>query len=343
MGWAELGRSIASVKTMAGIACEAGAANGEPLQATFKHPMDILPDKMIQDRCVVVDRHNHLLRLIQGGIVSTLAGLAGCPGCADGPGPEARFNQPSGIAQLPSGEYVVSDCNNHRLCLVSTDGHVSWLAGSVKGDLDGSAATARFNCPTGLAVAPSGDVIIADRLNHKLKRLTADGVVTTLAGSVAGCHDGVGMDAKFECPHGVRIYPDRNAVLVGDSYTHTIRTVSLADGAVTTLAGNRRAKKHSDGYGKSARLCGVSMVDVLEDGRLVIADNDSSTIRVFDPDTSEVSTLAGMPDTHGCRDGVGDEARFWHPISLAVTQDNKVLVCDSHNHRICIADILPKQ
>lgn len=341
--YTELGRYRAEVKTVAGNRV-AGSADGPGPQARFRYPMDVALDKT-QENVLVVDRHNHTLRLFTDAEVSTLAGCCGEVGCADGPGLEARFNQPSGVVGLRDGNWAISDCNNHRIVIVSPDGEVSLLAGGgadggAMGTEDGLGAAARFHCPHGLAELPGGDLVVADRMNHRIRRVTREGVVTTIAGSSAGHNDGSGTEAQFECPQGIAMHPN-GRLIVADSYTHCIRSVSIDDGSVETIAGESRPSKHRDGVGRSARFSGVSGVTCLSDGTIIACDNDTATIRMITPD-KEVSTLCGEPDTFGFGRGLGRDVRLSHPMAITKFSDTRMLFVDVHNHELCEMHLIPK-
>src|SRR5690606_13331021 len=122
---------------------------------------------------------NHRIRKITtDGTVSTLAG--GTAGFADGPGNEAKFNQPIDVAVDREGNVYVADNMNHRIRKITPDGEVTTLAGSTAGYADGSGATAQFQSPSGLEVDDSGTLYVADRNNHRIRQISADGTVTTL-------------------------------------------------------------------------------------------------------------------------------------------------------------------
>jgi DNA-binding beta-propeller fold protein YncE len=115
------------------------------------------------DNIFVADYGNHTVRLIKpSGVVSTLAGVAGQAGSADGPGAEARFKSPGGIAVDCAGRVYVSDWGNHTLRRISATGHVTTVAGAAgqEGNVDGWRAAARFH-PSGLAVSANGSLYMA--------------------------------------------------------------------------------------------------------------------------------------------------------------------------------------
>ena len=129
-------------------------------------------------------------------MVSTLAG-SGTPGNADGTGTSAQFYYPTGVAVDGAGNVYVADLSNHRIRKITTSGVVSTLAGSTSGYTDGTGTSAKFNAPCGVAVDGAGNVYVADQDNHRIRKITASGVVSTLAGSTSGYTDGTGTSAQF--------------------------------------------------------------------------------------------------------------------------------------------------
>ena len=189
-----------------------------------------------------------------GATVSTLAGSsAGSAGSADGTGALAQFNLPYGTAVDASGNVYVADYNNNRIRKVTRLGVVTTLAGFTGGYLDSTGTGAQFNNPAGVAVDASGNVYVADMSNHRIRKVTAGGVVTTLAGSGAAAFgDGTGTAAKFSYPTGVAVDASGN-VYVADMSNQRIRKVT-ALGVVTTFAGSSYG--YLDGTGTEAQFKG---------------------------------------------------------------------------------------
>ena len=163
--------------------------------------------------------------------------------------------------------------------MISPAGAVTTLAGSSwQGFDDGRGAAARFNCPTGVAVDASGVVFVADRNNHRIRRIT-NGVVDTLAGSgERGIADGAGAAAQFYSPSGLVLDPATGHLLVADQLNHRIRAVDPRSGAVSTLAGSG-ARGADDGDAAAASFkepCGIA-VDV--QGGIIVADTTNNLVR----------------------------------------------------------------
>ena len=162
------------------------------------------------------------------------------PGVTDEPRTDARFRSPRGIAVFVDGSLVVADRWNHRIRKISPDGRVTTVAGSTQGFADGLADAAMFNEPRNVAVRADGSIVVADTLNNRIRLISPDGLVTTLAGSEAlGFADGSAAEAKFWHPYDVAVCPD-GAVLVCDFGGSRIRRIRItADGTtVETVAGH---------------------------------------------------------------------------------------------------------
>jgi streptogramin lyase len=216
------------VSTVAGVARSSGHANGKGAAAKFNNPVAVA---CTADGSVwVADRGNDCIRRIAAdGTVSTLAGVAGSQGHVDGKGAAAKFNNPSGVSCAADGSVWVSDESNHCIRRIAADGTVSTVAGVAgsSGHVDGKGGAAKFNSPSGVSCAADGSVWVGDYGNHCIRRIAADGTVSTVAG-VAGSEghvDGKGAAAKFNNPRGVSCAAD-GSVWVGDYSNHCIRRIA---------------------------------------------------------------------------------------------------------------------
>ena len=221
---------------------------------------------------LVADSDHHRIRKISpNGVVTTLAG-SGEEDFADGIGTAASFSSPCGVAVDGDGNVLVADYGNHRIRKISPNGVVTTLAGSGEGDFaDGIGAAASFSSPFGVAVDGDGNVLVADSMNHRIRKISPNGVVTTLAGSGEGDFaDGIGTAASFNSPCGVAVDGDGN-VLVADSMNHRIRKIS-PNGVVTTLAGSGEGD-FADGIGTAASFSSPHGVAVDGDGNVLVADS----------------------------------------------------------------------
>jgi sugar lactone lactonase YvrE/murein DD-endopeptidase MepM/ murein hydrolase activator NlpD len=226
-------------------------------------------------------------------VVRTLAGnVSGA--AADGPLANAGFVEPFGVAIGPDRVIYVTDGGAHRVRRITVDGRVETLAGSVRGFSDGPARAARFDTPSAIALDAAGVLYVADTGNHAVRRITPDGMVSTLAGDgTAG--DADGATARFNGPVGVAV-DGSGRVIVADTYNDRIRAIAR-DGTVSTIAGGL-APGPDDGMATDARFdtpCGVS-VDA--SGNIHVADTGNGAVRRIDPDgavTTRAYEADGVP------------------------------------------------
>lgn len=265
-------------------------------------------------------------------IVSTLAGSGfnDSAGFKDGPGSTAKFNSPRGVAVDVLGNVYVADRSNHRIRKITPDGQVSTLAGSgLAGSADGLGVSAQFNFPNEVAVDYSGNVYVTDFNSHRIRKITPDGLVSTLAGGQFGFADGTGSSAQFRNPWGIAVDASEN-VYVTDYRNERIRKISPT-GVVSTLAGSGDFG-YVDGLGKSAQFKNPTGIVVDPSGNVYVAEENSHRIRKITPD-GQVSTLAGSGDKE-FEDGPGSSAKFDSPYGVSLDISGNVYVADWGNHKI---------
>jgi sugar lactone lactonase YvrE len=268
-----------AVVTLAGLAGSPGSTDGIGTAARFSGPSGLTVSSA--GVVYVADSYNNVIRVISlDGAVSTLAGQAGASGVADGTGSAARFFSPSGVALGLDGSLYVADTFAHTIRRIQPGGVVSTLAGGpgVAGFVNGSASLARFAYPYGLAVDAAGNVYVADSINNAIRKVTAAGDVSTLAGSsTAGSADGTGAAASFRQPSGIVIESTGN-LLVADTGNSTIRRITPA-GVVTTVAGSAGQPGSADGIAGSARFREPFGLAVDSSGNVFVADTRNHTLR----------------------------------------------------------------
>ena len=321
------------VKTLAGQAGSSGSLDGIGASARFKSPAAVAVD--LSGNVYVTDGEDQTIRKITpAGVVTTLAGLSGTSGSANGTGTMARFNSPAGIEVAPNGNLYVADFGNQVIRRVTPDGVVRTHAGRVGigGSADGTGSTARFAAPLGIAVDAAGNVFVSDPGNQNIRKVTSTGVVTTVAGHAGtpGNTDGTGSAARFDNPVGIGADAEGN-LFVCEYDSYTIRKVTPS-GVVTTFAGVSSTGSDDGGTGV-ARFHHPTDVAVGANGTLVVADLFNRTIRRIAPNGA-VTTVAGLAGTQGDADGVGSAARFLTPINLAVSGTGEIFVSDQSSSTI---------
>lgn len=222
--------ALGYVETIAGTG-SAGTTDGPALSAKFFNPTEVRvrPDGVI----FVSDYGNHTIRKIDGGVVSTFAGLGGYAGDVLGTGSSARFNRPTGIAFGSSGYLFVADQVNCKIKAISTTGVVTLIAGSgATASVDGIGTTASFCRPTYVGWDPLGALMVAEWMCNDIRRVQSDGTVTTIAGTgVSGYADGPIATATFDSPYGVCVDILGNGY-IGDKENDVIRKLNKLGGGV---------------------------------------------------------------------------------------------------------------
>lgn len=346
LGWLVLGLSVWAgacappeniLITMAGTG-QSGQDNGPALSATFDRVKAIAFDRNTK-HLVIADFNNHkapaaagynnlLRRLNSEGAVITLAG--GQTGFADGNLETAQFHGPASLVFDSAGNLYIADFYNNRIRKLSAEGLVTTVAGTGEpGELDGPALTATLNQPSQLALAPNGDLYFAEEGNRKIRKLTPDGQVITLAGSgKAGDRDGPAAQAEFTDFGGLAVDLSGN-LLISDAGSHKLRLLSPA-GEVSTFAGT--GKGYQDGPRLTAAFNKPAGIVVSAKGDIYLADYGNNRIRKISP--SGVVTTAAGSNLFSCIDGPVSQATLNNPVGLAFDRKGNLFVADYNNNRV---------
>jgi len=327
-----------------------GTADGAGAAARFAYPSGLAIDR--DGNLYVADSHSYTIRkLTPTGTVTTVAGMADRPGIDDGPGASARFASLAGVAVDRRGNVYVTDFASvpggaptryvkpgpsGTVRRIDPSGVVSTFAGRMSdpyGNADGIGTAARFDSPSSIVADQAGTLYVADSGAGTVRKITAAGEVTTLAGKagVRGRGDGLGSQARFDQPAGIAL-DKTGTIYVTDAVSGVIRRIT-SDGLVTTFAGTPGVKGHVDGVGAAVRFSTPGAIAVDDDGNLYVSDGWANNIRKVTP-TGEVTTWANKSGQRGAADGPIDQARFVVPAGIAVDHSGNLYVCDYGNRTI---------
>jgi sugar lactone lactonase YvrE len=266
-------------------------------------------------------------------IVSTVAG-AGTADFVDGTGVNTLFNSPEKIISDASGNIYVADRSNNRIRKITPQGVVTTFAGNGNsGNADGQGTAAKFNQPFGITIDKEGNLYVTDAGNNSIRKITASGMVSTLAGGTGGGFaDGTGSDARFNYPFAITIDASNN-LLVCDLINNRIRKVTPS-GVVTTFVGN----------GQSYFLDGPLSVATMYNPTSIAIDPTSGNIyvgqdcfiRKITPQgiTSVLTGSTAQQGGNSYKDGPALVAGFYYIFDLAVDKKGNVYAADCDNHVI---------
>lgn len=275
-------------------------------------------------------------------ILATAAGT-GAQGMAGdgGPARAAALNNPFDLAFDPAGNLIFSDTFNHRLCRVDArTGIITTVAGTGERGFDGDggpAVAAKLNEPYGVVVDKAGTIYFADRLNRRVRKVDAAGVITTLAGDGGGQYHGDGGPAAaagLAEPNGLALDADHARLFIADVADHRVRAVDLRTGVISTFAGTGAARHDGDGGpATEAGIFGARAVALAPDGSLLVMERQGSSIRRITNGTIE--TIAGTGERGYAGDGgPARTAVFAAPKEMAVAPNGDIHVVDTENHAI---------
>ncbi|HWL26451.1 MAG TPA: stalk domain-containing protein [Ureibacillus sp.] len=336
--------------------------NGPLTDAKFDTPSSFV--KLTNGNIIVADSNNQVIRQITKSEVTTLAGspflidgdIAFQGSFLDGKNLEAGFHEPGGLAIANDGSIIVADVANHAIRKISMDGSVTTIAGDgVMGFKDGEVENARFYAPQDVAVDSLGNIYVADTLNHVIRKISQNGIVSTItkpssriveytqgmpdfAGDFA---DGALQDAMFNEPSALLIDQHDN-LYVADRGNQRIRYIDFSKNVVSTVAGSGELSTNQyyveggfvDGPATSAQFSSPEGMVLLDDSTLLIADRKNHTIRQLK--NGVVSTVTGIAGDYGNTNGVIQYAQFNEPVDVLVQEDGALLVLEAGNHQIRI-------
>jgi len=325
------------------------AGNGAPgydgeylvaVSTTLDTPVDV--DFDARGRALIIDWNNHRVRALEAdGTLVTAIGtgeeLFGEPNLMAHDFP---VHHPLDLLVTPEGEWIIAGYHDPRVLRVDTAGRVRVLAGfGAQGDAgDGGAATLAFlDAPAAVARGARGETYVADELEHRLRKISADGTIEAFAGTRIRGYSGDGgpaREAQLDGP--LCIAEDRKTgdVYICDTGNHAIRRVD-PQGVIHTVAGNGRPGFGGDGGPASAaQLYRPIDLVLLDDGAYLVVDSENHRIRRVRAD-GIIETVVGTSTGAFAGDGgPASKAALHTPWGIAVDAAGRLWIADSGNHRV---------
>ena len=312
---------------------------GAPTNAAVYSPAGVAVDAA--GNLFIADAYENRVRKVStNGVITTVAGNGASGFYGDGgAATNASFDSPNGVAVDATGNLFITDSGNNRVRKVSTNGVITTVVGngtfSFSGD-GGLATSASLNYPLGVAVDATGNLFIADYSNNRIRKVSTNGVITTVAGNGTSAFSGdggVATNASLSYPSGVAVDAAGKLFIV-DSNNNRIRKIS-ATGVITTVAGNGSPGYSGDGgLATSASLNYPWGVAVDATGNLFVADYNNNRLRKVSA-TGVITTVAGNGTPGYSGDGgLATSASLNYPESVAVDAAGNLFIADYYNNRL---------
>jgi len=311
--------------------------------AAFDHPVAVAVDG--SGRVYVVDGNR--VRRLDAQAAPTVAGTGVRGFSGDGgPATDALLSSPAAIAFDSEGNLYIADAGNNRIRRVGRDGIITTVAGSGRrgyGGDGGPAALALLNSPAGIAVGFGDSVFVADTGNNRVRMISADGTISTVAGTgepgYAG-DGGVASQAVLNSPQGLAVDAEDN-LYITDSFNDRVRKIDL-EGVITTIAGD--GGQSYSGDGQPATEAGLNFATgplngagqalaVDQKGDLFVADGANNSVREVDVG-GVIRTVAGTGRPGYAGERVSPYSALDLPLSVAVDSAGVVYIADADNGRV---------
>ena len=340
------------ITTVAGNGLIGYSGDNGPATSARVNPMGIAVDSA--GNIYIADNYYPSIRKVTSatGIITTVAGNGSGGYTGDnGPAISARLNSPSGIALDGLGNMYIADTLNNRVRKVdAVTGVITTVAGNgmsgYSGD-NGAAVSASLYGPFGISVTNRGDIYIADKNNHRIRKVdSATGMITTIAGSGINGYSGdsgPATSASLASPYGVLVDAAGN-VLIADTNNARIRRVDVATGVMSSVAGVGGNYAGDNGSSALALLSGPEKLAIDVADNIFVADSSNNRIRKVDAITGVITTVAGNGAVSYTGDtgdnGPATSSYINNPRGVALDMMGNIYIADSGNHRIRKVDAL---
>ncbi len=275
----------------------------------------------------------------QNSIITTIAGRGQTPGFSGdgGQAEDALLKQPRDSEIGPDGSLYIADTNNNRIRRIWPDGTITTVAGTGAAGYNGDgirATKARLYWPHDVFVDDVGNLFIADSNNQRIRQVTTDGVIHTIAGTgQTGSSGDGGLATKARLNHPKSVFLS-GGYLYTSGLDNKVRRINMSTDNITTYAGTG-ASGYVDGPRATARFSHPQRVQVDSSGNVFVADSNNSVIRRIDAGSGKVTTVAGTGvDGYNGASGAATTIQLNRPRGIVVEGNNLLYIADSNNHRI---------
>ncbi|MCS7044010.1 MAG: hypothetical protein NZR01_14585 [Bryobacteraceae bacterium] len=319
-----------TITTVAGSDSQGSTGDDGPAtSARLNYPSGIAVDS--SGALYITDTMNHVIRkVVVGGNITKFAGSRGVSGFRETnskgeylDAKDAELNAPTGIAIDAAGNIYFCDTRNHRVRKIGTDGKIRTIAGTgEKGETGdgGDALKAKLNSPTGVAVDSAGNVYIADQLNHRIRKVDANGIITTVAGTgLPGYSGNGGLATRAQLFYPCCIAVDAQGNLfIADRTNNRVRRVDAATGTISLVAGTGRFGDDYDGRpAEQARLRFPMGLAADPQGRIYFSDNANSRVKMLTPAAQGPTGGLAAPPSIRADGGIAGDPNFGAPLAVA--------------------------
>jgi uncharacterized protein (TIGR03437 family) len=331
------------ITTVAGSGNYGFSGDGGPAtSASLENPTGIVVDT--SGNLFISDSYNNRIRKVSAnGVIVTIAGNGSYGSTGDGgPATSAGLSNPNGLAVDTSGDLFIADTNGNKVRKVSASGVITTVAGcGCTGGADGGPATSASMYPTAVTLDSFGNLFIADADTSRARKVSPNGLITTVAGNGIEGFSGDGgpaTSASLNYPEGIAVDASGN-LFIGDGDNDRIRRVS-AGGVITTVAGNGNYRFSGDGGPATSAALNFTS-EFAEQGKLVVsplgdiflADSANNRIREVS-DSGVITTVAGGNPGFSGDGGPATSASLNNPSGVALDASGDLYIADAYNNRI---------